>query len=204
MVERQIVCRGVKDSRVLDAMRKVPRHLFVADFNRRDAYIDAPLPIARGQTISQPYVVASMTEHLDLTPAARVLEIGTGSGYQTAVLAEVADSVYTIERIEELSRDAQRTLAKLGYTNIYFAVRDGTAGWDAHAPYDAIIVTAAAPEAPPDLIRQLSPNGRLVIPVGDSLGNYQTLYKFIKEPGGIVRKIGLYSVRFVPLMDSTE
>jgi protein-L-isoaspartate(D-aspartate) O-methyltransferase len=204
MVERQIVSRGVRDERVLSAMRSVPRHLFVPDPQLHDAYRDAPLPIGRGQTISQPYVVASMTEHLDLTPRSRVLEIGTGCGYQTAILAEIAEDVYTVERIEELAKLAQKNLEKIGRTNVHITVRDGSQGWEEHAPYDGIIVTAAARETPPELIRQLAPSGRLVIPVADNFGDYQTLYKYIRQPDGIIRKTALYSVRFVPLLDSTE
>ena len=204
MVQRQIVSRGVKDERVLEAMRRIPRHMFVPDSHVQDAYRDAPLPIGNSQTISQPYIVASMTEHLELNPSARTLEIGTGCGYQTAVLANVVSQVYTVERIGPLLKSARLTLQKLGYSNIEFGLRDGSLGWPEAAPFDAIIVTAAAVDTPPDLIDQLAPNGRLVIPVGDADADHQVLCKYIKQPDGTVRRTSLYSVRFVPLKESTE
>ena len=161
--------RGIKDERVLQALLKVPRHLFVPEDLVHNAYVDAPLPIGMGQTISQPYIVALMTEALELDENSRVLEIGTGSGYQAAILAEIAKEVYTVERIPQLLERAQRVLKSLGYNNIHFKLGDGTEGWEEFAPYDAIIVTAGAPDIPEPLVKQLKEGGRLVIPVGDEL-----------------------------------
>ena len=155
MVENQIKARGIKDERVLKAMNKVPRHKFVPETMRRYAYNDEPLPIGKGQTISQPYIVAYMTEVLELTPEDKVLEIGTGSGYQAAVLAEIAQEVYTVEIVEELARKARDILSEEGYENIRFHTGDGTFGWNKHAPYDAIIVTAAPSRVPEKLQDQL-------------------------------------------------
>ena len=170
--------RGIKDERVLNAMLKVPRHLFVpADLVDR-AYDDSPLPIGKGQTISQPYIVALMTEALGLDENSKVLEIGTGSGYQAAILAEIAKEVYTVERIPELAERAQKILRALGYNNVYFKIGDGTEGWPEFAPYDAIIVTAASPKVPEPLIEQLKVGGVLVIPVGSELT--QELLKITK------------------------
>ena len=167
MVERQIRARGVTDQKVLDAMLKVPRHLFVPEKDRKDAYADYPLPIGYGQTISQPFMVAVMTASLGLKGGEKVLEIGTGSGYQAAVLAEIAGHVITIERLDRLSREAAKRLADLGYDNVTVITGDGTVGWPEHAPYDGIVVTAGAPGVPPPLLEQLDVGGRLVIPVGD-------------------------------------
>lgn len=167
MVERQLVLRGIQNPRVLDAMRKVPRHLFVEEALQQEAYDDCPIPIGEGQTISQPYMVALMTELLDITGGSRILEIGTGSGYQTAVLSEIANQVYTIERIAPLAENARSVLEGLGYQNIGFFIGDGTKGWKEYAPYTGIIVTAGAPTVPEALIEQLADNGKLVIPVGD-------------------------------------
>ena len=166
MVESQIRARGVRDKRVLDAFLKVPRHLFVPEDQHKSAYGDHPLPIGEGQTISQPYMVASMTEVLDLSGSERVLEIGTGSGYQAAILAELADRVYSVERIETLAGKASTRLRDLGYDNIEVILADGTLGWPAAAPYGGIMVTAGAPETPKPLIEQLDMGARLVIPVG--------------------------------------
>lgn len=200
MIEEQIIRRGVKDSRVLAAMRKVPRHLFVPQSHRSYAYADEPLPIGQGQTISQPYIVAFMTEQLQLTGEERVLEIGTGSGYQTAVLAEIADSVFTIEIISELARKARKTLEQLGYLNIAYCIGDGYAGWKEKAPFDAIIVTAAPPEIPQPLVEQLAENGRMIIPVGT---HSQELVLLEKKEGQI-RKTAVLPVRFVPMKGRAE
>jgi len=166
MVEYQIKGRGIKDKNVLGAMLKVPRHLFVPEEMRDLAYRDEPLPIGHGQTISQPYIVGYMTEALKLQPGDRVLEIGTGSGYQTAILAEIVSKVYTIELIPELSLRAQETLKSLGYKNIEFLTGDGSKGWPEKAPFEAILVSAAPAEVPPALMEQLKIDGRLIIPVG--------------------------------------
>ncbi len=197
MVEQQIVKRGVKDKRVIEAMKKVPRHLFVDRVYQHQAYKDYPLPVGQGQTISQPYMVAVMTELLSLKPDDTVLEIGTGSGYQTAILALLCAKVYTIERIVELKEKAVRRLDKLGFRNIAFMVGDGSIGWPQFAPYDAILVTAGSPKIPDALIKQLAENGRLVIPVGTEF--YQTLNLVEKHKGRIYRK-ELFECTFVPLI----
>ena len=167
MVERQILSRGIHSPAVLEAMRKVPRHLFVGRDFEENAYEDHPLPIGEEQTISQPYMVALMTDLLDLVKDSKVLEIGTGSGYQTAVLAELAEQIYTVERLVPLVEAAQNIFQQLNYDNIQVLCADGTLGWSEHAPYDRIIVTAGAPVVPEALIEQLAENGKLVIPVGD-------------------------------------
>lgn len=197
MVETQIKARGIKDERVLQAMRKVPRHLFVDPALRDQAYGDYPLPIGEGQTISQPYIVALMTEALELKGQERVLEIGTGSGYQTAILAELVLWVYTIERHAFLQERAKRILFELGYRNISFKIGDGTLGWPEVSPFDAIIVTACAPQIPPPLIDQLAEGGRIVIPVGDEFS--QMLVKGVKR-GGVLHTKNLEPVRFVKLI----
>ncbi len=197
MVETQIKARGVKDTRVLEAMLKVPRHLFVEEALRDQAYGDFPLPIGEGQTISQPYIVAIMTEALKLKGNERVLEVGTGSGYQTAILAELALWVYTIEKYSSLLKRAKNILIKLGYKNISFKLGDGSLGWKEVAPFDAIIVTAAAPKIPQPLIDQLLEGGRIVIPVGDEYS--QVLVKGIKKDGKL-RTQTLEAVRFVKLV----
>lgn len=196
MVEYQIKARGIKDKRVLAAMLKIPRHLFVPEEMKDMAYRDEPLPIGYGQTISQPYIVAYMTEALKLRPEDKVLEIGTGSGYQTAILAELVRDVYTIEIIPELSERAQETLKNLGYTNIEFLIGDGSKGWPEKAPFDAILVSAAPAEVPPALVEQLQINGRLVIPVGT---DSQELVLIKKTKKGL-EKTRLIGVRFVPLI----
>ena len=198
MVKEQIVKRGVKDKRVIEALLKVPRHKFVP-FKVRDlAYIDGPLPIGYNQTISQPYIVALMTELLQLQGDERVLEIGTGSGYQAAILAELAGEVYTIEIIEPLAEDAEERLKELGYQNIKVKCGDGFLGWQEYAPYDAIIVTCAPKEVPPPLIEQLKEEGRVVIPVGEA---FQQLKVGVKKDGQIkIRDI--LPVRFVPMVKS--
>jgi len=200
MVERQIEARGVKDSRVLEAMRKVPRHRFVPEKLQSQAYDDEPLPIGAGQTISQPYIVAFMTEKLSLQPNDRVLEIGTGSGYQAAILAELCDSVFTIEIIPELSERAQQVLTKLGYRNIQFKIGDGYIGWPEKSPFDAIIVTAAPDHIPQPLVEQLKVGGRMVIPVGDF---FQDLYLVTKTEKGFKKK-RILPVRFVPMRGEAE
>jgi len=195
MVDEQIAHRGIRDERVLAAMRKVERHRFVSDAQRYLAYGDYPLPVGEGQTISQPYIVALMTEALALKGGERVLEVGTGSGYQTAVLAELAEEVYTVEILPALAERAAATLNELGYRNIHIRVGDGAEGWAEHAPYQGILVTAAPPEVPPALIEQLDEGGRLVIPVGVSS---QELELYTRKPEGLdVQRLA--PVRFVPL-----
>lgn len=197
MVEEQIRARGVSDPAVLQAMLRVPRDRFVPADLRDQAYADHPLPIGFGQTISQPYIVALMTQELDLKPGDKVLEIGTGSGYQAAVLAEITDRVYSVEIIPELAERAARTLEKTGYTHVRTRNADGYYGWAEHAPYDAIIVTAAPDHVPHPLIQQLKDGGRLVIPVGPP-GGYQTLWRITKRGAQLETK-NLGGVRFVPL-----
>jgi protein-L-isoaspartate(D-aspartate) O-methyltransferase len=200
MVEKQIVKRGVTDSLVLAAMRKVPRHEFVPESYRGYSYADEPLPIGEGQTISQPYIVALMTETLKLNRDSRVLEVGTGSGYQAAVLAEVAASVYTIEIVESLCRKATVTLASLGYKNVHVRCGDGYRGWPEEAPFDAIIVTAAPDHVPQPLVDQLKPGGKMSIPVGDV---YQELMLITKTESGVVEQ-NILPVRFVPMTGEAE
>ncbi len=198
MVEKQIKARGIKDERVLKAMLKVPRHLFVDPSLIDQAYADHPLPIGNGQTISQPYIVALMTEALELKGKERVLEIGTGSGYQTAILAELALWVYTIEKYPQLLERARQILVdKLGYKNISFKLGDGTLGWEEAAPFDAIIVTAAGPDIPQPLVDQLKEGGRIVIPVGDE--HVQVLIKGVKKKGKL-ETTPLEGVKFVKLV----
>jgi len=201
MVETQIVARGVRDPRVLAAMRKVPRHLFVDPAQRAEAYEDHPLPIPGNQTISQPYIVALMTELLELEPSSRVLEIGTGSGYQSAVLAELADEVYTIEIVPELARLAASRLKELGYDNVTVKEGDGYRGWPEHAPFDAVIVTAAPERIPQPLLDQLAPGGIMVIPVG---GFFQELKVFRKSADGRITEKDILPVRFVPMTGEVE
>ena len=196
MVEVQIRARGVNDEKVLAAMRKVPRHLFVPEELRTFAYGDEPLPIGEGQTISQPYIVAYMTEALRLSGEEKVLEVGTGSGYQTAVLAEIVRQVFSIELVATLSDRARELLKLLGYANIITKTGDGTRGWEENAPYDAIMVTAAAREVPKKLKEQLGPKGRMIIPVGVG---FQELFLISREPGEFLQK-KLLPVRFVPLI----
>jgi protein-L-isoaspartate(D-aspartate) O-methyltransferase len=201
MVARTIEARGVSDPKVLRAMRAVPRHRFVPERYVDQAYEDHPLPIGHGQTISQPYIVAWMTELLELQPGERVLEIGTGSGYQAAVLAELEGvEVYTVEIIPELAAEAEARLTALGYTDIHTKSGDGYYGWPEHAPYDAIIVTAAPDHLPQPLATQLAEDGRMVIPIGPP-GGYQELWKFTKANGELTTK-SLGGVMFVPLTGS--
>lgn len=198
MVDEQLRGRSITNQRVLEAMETVPRHEFVPAAQRGSAYADRPLPIGQGQTISQPYIVAYMTEGLELRSSDRVLEIGTGSGYQAAVLAEIVSEVYTIEIIESLANRASETLERLGYDNVHVKVGDGYDGWPEHAPYDAIIVTAAAGHVPPPLVEQLSPEGRIIIPIGP-VYQVQTLMEVTKSASGDVRTRELLPVRFVPM-----
>jgi len=196
MVESQIKDRGVHDSSVLEAMKKVPRHLFVPEKYQSAAYQDRPLPIGEGQTISQPYIVGFMTAAISPDPEDVVLEIGTGSGYQAAVLAEIVKEVYTLEIVSKLGEDAKKRLNSLGYKNVHAKVADGYHGWEEHAPFDAIIVTAAAEEIPKPLVEQLADPGRMVIPVGPRF-DVQYLVLVTKKKGK-VKMQNLFAVRFVP------
>jgi protein-L-isoaspartate(D-aspartate) O-methyltransferase len=198
MVKEQLVTRGIKDKNVLNAMRTVPRHLFVPDRNKAEAYSDDPLPIGNNQTISQPYIVASMTEQLNINSKSKVLEIGTGCGYQSAVLAEIAGEVYTIEIIPELYNETVKRLDELFYKNIITKLGDGTQGWEEHSPFDGIIITAAALKIPENLVEQLAINGTMVLPLQEKLYNQQTLYRITKTEDGI-KKDALFGVRFVPM-----
>ena len=200
MVDRQIRARGVNDPVVLEAMLKVKRHEFVTPGQEREAYDDSPLPIGEGQTISQPYIVALMTELARLTPDSKVLEIGTGSGYQAAVLAVIAKEVFTIEILEGLGTRAKERLSQLGYRNVHVRVADGYKGWPEAAPFDAVLVTAAPDHIPQPLIDQLKVGGRLVIPVGDF---YQELEVVTKTESGIQRD-KVIPVRFVPMTGEAE
>lgn len=197
MVEEQIIRREIKDPRVIAALKKVPRHLFVEEALQSQAYNDRPLPIGEKQTISQPYMVALMTEALDLRGKERVLEIGSGSGYQTAVLAELAQEVFSVERIRSLAIRARQLLYDLGYFNVEIKIFDGTYGWAEKAPFDAIIVTAGSPDIPQPLCEQLSMGGRLVIPVGDA--DVQDLIRITRTEGGL-KKENLGGCRFVKLI----
>ena len=197
MVSRQIMARGIHNERLLDVMRVVPRHLFVPQGVRLLAYHDCPLRIGWGQTISQPYIVALMTDALELKGRERVLEIGTGSGYQAAILSQLVDRVYTVERIQELADRARNLFNRLGYDNILMHIDDGTLGWSEYAPYDAIIITAAAPDVPRVLTDQLAEGGRLVAPVGGSWA--QSLVRVRKQDNHLHRQ-ELSSVAFVPLI----
>lgn len=197
MVKTQLIPRGIKDKRVLDVMARVPRDRFVEEALVGEAYNDHPLPIGHRQTISQPYIVALMTEALELSGDETVLEIGTGSGYQTAILAGLARRVCTVERIRPLLSKAKRTLEELGYPNILYKAFDGTLGWEQYAPYEAIIVTAGAPKIPKPLVEQLAENGRLVIPVGNRYS--QDLIKVTARKGRLIQE-NLGGCRFVDLI----
>lgn len=202
MVNHDIKGRGIKDKMVLDAMGKIPRHLFVDDYLKDRAYADHPLPIGEGQTISQPYVVALMTEALKLKPTDRVLEIGTGSGYQAAVLAEIVKEVHTIEIRKSLAEKADKRLKDLGYKNIKVKYADGYFGWEEFAPFDAIILTASANHIPPPLIMQLKEGGRLIIPLGSTV-YYQTLTLATKKKNELyLEQMG--SVAFVPMTGDVQ
>ena len=198
MVERQLAGRGIDDARVLAAMAKVPRHRFVPEGAAAQAYLDQPLPIGHDQTISQPYIVALMTQLARVGPEDRVLEVGTGSGYQAAVLGEIAGAVYTIEIVAPLAGQAARVLEELGYARVRVRTGDGYAGWPEHAPYDAILVTAAPERVPAPLLAQLRPGGRLVIPVGP-VHAVQELRVIEKQDDGRLRERVVTPVRFVPL-----
>jgi len=198
MVKRQIEARGVSNRLVLDAMRTVPRHLFVAEGYEGVAYWDRPLPIGYGQTISQPYIVAYMTELIRPESSFKVLEIGTGSGYQAAVLAEIVDEVYTIEFVDALAQQAAERLEKMQYNKVHVKSGNGYDGWAEHAPYDAIVVTAAADSVPPSLVEQLKVGGRMIIPVGGRF-DYQYLRLVVKKENRVVSR-DIVPVRFVPFI----
>jgi len=197
MVEEQLIPRGINDQRALDAFKKIERHKFISDSLGGSAYADFPVPIGEGQTISQPYIVALMTECLNLTGQEKVLEIGTGSGYQTAILAELSKEVYSIERISSLAKKAEDTLAALGYTNIKIKVDDGTLGWQEFAPFDRIIITAASPRIPLPLTEQLKENGKLILPLGESFSQVLTIVEKKKDK---LESIEVCGCVFVPLV----
>ncbi len=203
MVAGQIAARGVTDPRVLDAMRAVPRHEFVPGAMRDDAYGDSPLAIGFGQTISQPYIVALMTELAKPSPGDRALEVGTGSGYQAAVLSRLVAHVFTIELLEPLARSAASTLQRLGYANITVRSGDGYLGWPEQAPFDIILVTAAPEEVPAALVAQLKPGGRLIVPVGPRY-DVQDLRVMVKDQAGHVTTRSVIPVRFVPLVKGRD
>ena len=196
MVRSQLAARGIKDAKVLEAMNKVPRHMFVPESMLSHAYSDEPLPIGENQTISQPFIVAYMTEVLELQGRERVLEIGTGSGYQTAILAEIAQQVFTVELVEVLSKRAQETLKEMKYTNIHFKIGDGTFGWEERGPFDAIMVTAAPDKVPHSLEEQLKISGRMIIPVGAAIQELVLITRLKKK----FKRKKLLPVRFVPLV----
>jgi protein-L-isoaspartate(D-aspartate) O-methyltransferase len=198
MVETQLLARGIKDRLVIEAMRKVPRHIFVDEAMSAQTYSDTSLPIGEKQTISQPYMVALMTELLQLEGTEKVLEIGTGSGYQAAILATIADRVYTVERIRPLALRARKALDSLRLLNVNIRIGDGTDGWKEEAPFDAIMVTAGAPEIPETLVNQLAPGGRLVLPVGSR--TEQTLTRVTRQEDGTIRRETSVSCRFVNLI----
>jgi protein-L-isoaspartate(D-aspartate) O-methyltransferase len=198
MVERQLAARGIADERVLAAMERVPRDAFVPADLAEFAYDDNPLPIAEGQTISQPYIVAIMSDLVEPRPGCRALEIGTGSGYQAAILSQVCEKVYTVEIIEALGNAARERLARLGYGNVEVRLGDGYYGWEEHAPFDAIVVTAVASHVPPPLLRQLKPGGRMILPIGTRF-TAQELVLVTKGADGAITTRQILPVRFVPL-----
>ncbi len=202
MVKYQVQQRGISDERVLQAMREVPRHLFLNERYRRLAYSDHPLPIEAEQTISQPYIVALMTETAEIEKGDKVLEIGTGSGYQAAVLAHLTDQVYTIEIIKELAEKAEHRLRELGYDQVQVKWGDGNKGWEEHAPYDEVIVTCASEKVPQTLFKQLKEGGRMVIPLGNP-SSFQILTLVQKKQGEMVKK-EILGVRFVPMTDKKK
>lgn len=197
MVEEQLIPRGIKNQRVLDAFYKIERHKFIPEDLRNSAYADFPMPIGEGQTISQPYIVALMTEYLGLTGKEKVLEIGTGSGYQTAILSELAGEIYSVERFEVLAVRAQAILNELGYKNIKVKAGDGTLGWKEAAPFDRIIITAASPKIPLPLIEQLADNGKLILPLGESFSQVLTL---LEKKEGKLKSVDVCGCVFVPLV----
>ena len=201
MVQQQLVTRGINDARVLAAMAKVPREEFVPPESRAASYEDGPLPIGYAQTISQPYIVAFMTEQLRLKPSDRVLEVGTGSGYQAAILADLVSEVYSIEIVERLAKNAEATLQRLGYKNVHLKIGDGYQGWPEVGPFDAIIVTCAPDKVPQALVDQLKDGGRMVIPVGDRFA--QQLYLLEKKNGQLKQSVTL-PVRFVPMTSEAD
>lgn len=201
MVEEQLKARDISDKRVLVAMQRVPRHKFVEKDIQERAYDDSPLPIGKGQTISQPYIVALMTQNLDLSGPERVLEVGTGSGYQAAILAELTREVFTIERDSELSAKARLRLEELGYKNVRLKVGDGTLGWEESAPYDRIIITAGAPQVPQSLLAQLSEDGKLIIPLG---GTYYQDLVLIEKREDQIREHTICGCTFVPLVSQSN
>jgi protein-L-isoaspartate(D-aspartate) O-methyltransferase len=200
MVQQQLMPRGINDGRVLAAMAKVPREEFVPPDSREASYADGPLPIGYGQTISQPYIVAFMTEELRPKPSDRVLEIGTGSGYQAAILAELVKEVYTVEIVEPLAKNAETTLQRLGYKNVHVKVGDGYRGWPEYAPFDAITVTCAPDHVPQQLTDQLKDGGRMIIPVGGRFA--QELY-LLEKRNGQLKESAVLPVRFVPMVGET-
>ena len=202
MVKHQVQERGISDERVLEALREVPRHLFISERYRHLAYADHPLPIEADQTISQPYIVALMTETASIEKGDKVLEIGTGSGYQAAVLAHLTDQVFTVEIIKELAEKAEYRLQELGYTQVQVKWGDGNKGWEEHAPYDAVIVTCASKRVPPALFKQLREGGRMVIPLGNP-SSYQILTLIQKKHGRMIRK-EILGVRFVPMTEKKK
>ncbi len=198
MVESQLRKRGIRDQRVLDAMSKVPRHEFIGPQDRNDAYADRPVLIAEQQTTSQPYIIASMLQSAGIQPQQRVLEIGAGSGYQTALMAELAAQVIAVERYESLAQSAREALARMGYHNVTVLTGDGSLGAPQFAPFDAIIVSAAAPRIPLALVEQLAPGGRLIVPVGDA---HQQVLQFVRKyQDGSISVHALEGCRFVPLI----
>lgn len=197
MAEEQLSGRGIKNKRVLEAMRKVERHQFVPENLKSGAYADFPIPIEEGQTISQPYIVALMTECIDPKSSEKILEIGTGSGYQTAILAELAGEVYSVERFTGLGEKAQGLLGRLGYTNVKIKIGDGTLGWPEEAPFDKIIVTAAGTEIPPPLAEQLKDGGKIVLPVGENLSQILTV---AEKKNNKLQNTGICGCAFVPLV----
>jgi len=197
MVEEQLISRGIKNERVLNVFRKVERHKFIPEDLRPSAYSDFPVPIGEGQTISQPYIVALMTELLDLSGKEKVLEVGTGSGYQTAILAELAKEVLSIERFENLAKRTQDTLNGLGYSNIKIKVGDGSLGWPEETPFDRIIITAASPRVPLPLSDQLKENGKLILPLGESFSQVLTLFEKKKDK---LESTEICGCVFVPLV----
>lgn len=200
MVENQIIARGIRNAAVIRAMLNVPRHEFIPEALGDEAYKDCPVPVGKGQTISQPYIVALMTELLNPVPGMKVLEVGTGSGYQAAILAETGCDLYTIEIVEDLAEKARLVLDRLGYSNIKYRISDGYQGWEEHAPFGGIIVTAAPGQIPGKLLEQLKVGGRMVIPVGDES---QELQLIEKTPAGVTKK-KITAVRFVPMTGESE